>query len=70
MIQVDKDIPIPERRVRRVYPYAELEVGDSFFLEDAALQQVCNNNLRAGRKYQRKFVAKKENGGVRVWRTV
>ena len=47
MIQVDKDIPVPTRRTRTLYPYESMEVGDSFFLEDMPLQQVCNSNLRA-----------------------
>jgi hypothetical protein len=47
-----------------------MEVGDSFFLEDMPFQQVCNSNLRAAKRYGKKFVARTEDGGVRVWRIV
>jgi hypothetical protein len=70
MIQVDKDIPVPTRRSRTLYPYEEMEVGDSFFLEDMPLQQVCNSNLRAAKRSGKKFSARTEDGGVRVWRIV
>ena len=70
MIQVDKDIPVPTRRSRTLYPYEEMEVGDSFFLEDMPLQQVCTSNLRAGKRSGKKFSARTEDGGVRVWRIV
>ena len=65
-IDVQKDVPVPEARKR--YPYKEMEVGDSFFVEDGGIQNVCNQNYRMGKKLGMSFIARKEGTGVRVWR--
>lgn len=66
-VGLDKDVPLPEARKR--YPYKEMEVGDSFFVEGGGIQNICNQNYRTGKKLGRSFIARKEEGGVRVWRT-
>lgn len=68
-IRVESSIPLPEDRVVRRYPHGEMEVGDSFFIAGVALQVVLNANWRAGKRLQRKFIARKDGEGVRVWRT-
>lgn len=68
-IRVENNIPIPEGKVSRRYPHEDMEVGDSFFIAGVALQVVLNANWRAGKRYERKFIARKEGEGVRVWRT-
>jgi hypothetical protein len=45
-----------------------MEVGESFFVRDGKLQIVCNANWRMGKKLGRKFIARREADGVRVWR--
>ena len=66
-VGLDKDVPLPEARKR--YPYKEMEVGDSFFVEGGGIQNICNQNYRTGKKLGKSFIARKEEGGVRVWRT-
>ena len=66
-LEISKDVPLPPHKRR--YPYSVMEVGDSFFVEGGVLQVVCNNNYRTGKKLERKFIARKEENGVRVWRT-
>ena len=63
---IEKGIPLP---VSVRYPYAEMEVGDSFFrLGDQRLGMFCNLNWRWGKKLHRRYVARKMDGGIRVWR--
>jgi len=66
-IEVDKTVPVPEGKKR--YPYASMEVGDSFFVDSGKLQVVCNANYRASKRLGMQFIARKEPEGVRVWRT-
>ena len=66
-MEVQKDVPIPEARKR--YPYRDMDIGDSFFVDAGGIQNVCNQNYRMGKKLGMSFIARKENGGVRVWRT-
>ena len=70
MIKINKDIPVPNTRVRREYPYDSMEIGDSFHVDGASLAVVCNSNWRHGKKLGMKFIAAKDDTGVRVWRTV
>lgn len=65
-VEISKDVPLPPPRRR--YPYGEMEVGESFLVGGGVLQVVCNANYRAGKRLGRKFIARKEAGGVRVWR--
>ena len=69
-IAIDKDIPTPQTKERNSYPYKVMEVGESFLVPGGKLQVVCNANYRASKKLGRKFIARCEEGGVRVWRTL
>lgn len=66
-VELEKGVPLPVARQK--YPYKEMEVGDSFFVNGGGIQNVCNQNYRMGKKLGMSFIARKENGGVRVWRT-
>jgi len=65
-IAIERDIPLPT--VSFTYPYPDMKIGDSFYIEDVSLQVICNNNYRAGKRLSRKFIARSEGDGVRVWR--
>lgn len=67
-IVIQKDVPVPVKRRGKKYPYDTMDVGDSFFVDTLNIQVVCNLNYRAGKKYERKFIARTEEAGVRVWR--
>ena len=68
-INIQKNIPIPPEKKRNVYPYKNMEIGESFFVPTGKIQIVCNANYRTGKQLGKKFIARKENEGVRVWRT-
>ena len=72
MIAVDKSVPMPERKagknVGMNYPYEQMDVGDSFHVEGVNLQVVLNANYRAGKQLGMKFIARKDDKGIRVWR--
>ena len=67
-IRVEKGVALPVSRVERKYPHEDMEVGDSFFLVGVAMQVVLNANWRARKKLGRRFTARKEGEGIRVWR--
>jgi len=68
-IEVEKNIPIPPEKKRNVYPYKSMEIGESFFIPTGKIQIVCNANYRTGKQLGKKFIARKEKEGCRVWRT-
>jgi hypothetical protein len=66
-IAIEKNIPTPPKR--NIYPYRQMDVGDSFLVPEARIQIVCNNNYRFSKLTGMKFIARREGIGVRVWRT-
>ena len=74
MYQIEKDVPVAPKRGGRggEYPFAAMEIGDSFFVPgDAHRTQyrvssaVSHYAARTGRK----FTTRRVEGGVRCWRT-
>lgn len=70
-VPIDKGVPIPPDgecfRRRYTYPWADLQIGDSFLMPDASSgsAQAYTRGLRDGRTYTTRLV----EGGLRVWRT-
>lgn len=71
MIPIDKGIEMPPRHTGhgrpRKYPWREMLVGDSFFTERPR-DKFSPSVVRAGKLYGRKFSARVEGAGTRVWR--
>jgi len=67
--KIEKSVPLPSPNEKISYPFKQMEVGDSFFVPEEKVgsmrQCLWKNRLRLGFS----FVTRKENGGVRVWRT-
>ena len=74
MLQIEKGIPLPERKFfgEPAYPYNQMEVGDSFMLphEDSnkAVARLSSTAAAYGKRAQMKFSVRKVEGGARVWR--
>lgn len=76
---VEKGIPMPRKLMADTYPFATMDVGDSFLIECAPAEwqrQQCKIREYAVRwvrkspeAAQHKFSCRKVEGGVRVWRT-
>jgi hypothetical protein len=76
MITIDKGIPVPTMRIRpSKYPWADMDVGDSFLVEATAEEMkarsasISRGATAAAKQLGRKFTVRKVDGGVRVWRT-
>lgn len=69
MIKIDKGIPIPKIIVED-FPLKQMNIGDSFFVVDISTVKILNiiNTWKLKNKSDYKFTAKKQPGGVRVWR--
>lgn len=66
--KVEKDIPIPEHgRTKHKFPFAEMDVSDSFFIPDTNTNRI-GNAYTAAKKANIKITIKAEGTGVRVWR--
>jgi hypothetical protein len=58
----------------RIYPFDKMEIGDSFFVESNNVNQTRNSlgaccyNYVKRNDPEKKFMVRKVEGGVRVWR--
>ena len=74
MIKIDKEIPMPESRSTgtSIYPFEDLEVGDSFFAPGKSRAQMDNacGHWRKKKGWKFTIEGRTENDviGARVWR--
>lgn len=71
MIQIEKNIPIPEnaRRGRPSYPWADMDIGDSFFVPSVTKKSAKSTCRHASLRHEpMKFICHDVEGGVRAWR--
>lgn len=74
MVKIEKGIPLPTAQSK--YPFATMEIGDSFAVEiksDAAPSRVSTYAHVAGKRLGMKFTVRTVTEGskkmIRVWRT-
>lgn len=68
MLEIEKNLPLPKERLRNSYPFNQMDIGDSFLVPEGKMQVVLNANYRASKQLGMKFIARKDTGGIRVWR--
>ena len=64
-IKIETGFPVPIR-TRAKYPWAEMKVGDSFFVPVKVPSDINITGARLNTGF--KFVRRTVDGGVRVWR--
>ena len=72
-IAIDRDVPLPDVRVRSVYLHDKCEgVGMSLVVpvvdRRKTLQNVLNANYRAWKRLGWKFCARTQGDEIRIWR--
>ena len=72
-MKIERGIPIPgaPARVGRPakYPYQSMEPGDSVFIAGGKIGgPAYSSALQTGARKGWKFVGRKEDGGIRIWR--
>lgn len=69
MYEIDKGIAIPDPRTNGcIYPWDDMEIGDSFIVPPEKDKSIHATKSAAGKRYGKKFIARKVDGGTRVWR--
>jgi hypothetical protein len=72
MYKVEKNVPIPPKG-RTIgpykYPFAYMEVGDSFFVKNGNPKRISVSCRGYTIRKSGKFCCRTVPGGVRVWRT-
>ena len=69
MYQIDKGVPTPGKEIK--YPFARMDVGDSFFIpggNSSSRGGIYQSARNAGVKVSMRQVEESGVKGVRVWR--
>jgi hypothetical protein len=67
-IVIEKDVPLPASAKWSKYPFAEMEIGDSFVVPRERHEQLRSASSWAGRRHGRKFTIRIVGEQVRCWR--
>lgn len=70
MINIDKDVPFPERKKPTTagnlkYPWKEMQVGDSILTD---IKDGSSYASTVAKKLGFKMTSRKEGSGTRIWR--
>jgi hypothetical protein len=67
---IEKNVPHAVA-VRTTYPFAKMDVGDSFFVPYGPdTEKIISAASYSGKRNGRKFSIRKTDGGKRVWRVL
>lgn len=68
-MQIDTDVPIPMSKRSRKYPFLDMSVGDSVYFEEEDINgKAYRAAMSTGTRHDLRFVARRENKGIRIWR--
>jgi hypothetical protein len=68
-IPIDKGVPLPKGRREPKYPWASMEVGDSFFVPGTISTSAATAaSKRLGFGFVRRSVVENGVAGIRFWR--
>lgn len=68
-IKIDKDVPLPPRGNMPADILAQMDIGDSVFIDSIAQGNNAASRARVyGHRHGKKFAQRQVNGGVRIWR--
>lgn len=68
--KIEKGIPVPAKGTGRasMYPWDDMEIGDSFFVKGKKSSALSATTKRIAKTRGFKFTVRQLEGGVRVWR--
>lgn len=78
-MKIEKGIPAPKQKNTSKYPFADMEVGDSVYVDgqrssynqavkDGAKFSALPTAHQYGKRSGKKFTGRNEGSGVRIWR--
>lgn len=65
---IEKGVPLPANFRRDRYPFGAMEVGDSFAVPTRKVRAAISSASQHGKRTGRKYVSRKSDDGIRIWR--
>jgi hypothetical protein len=68
-MKIETDVPLPESSRARKYPFLEMSVGESVYFDGEEVNgRAYRAAMSTGRRHNQKYVARREDNGLRIWR--
>jgi hypothetical protein len=71
-MKIETDVPLPESSRARKYPFLEMDVGESVYFDGEEVNgrayRAAMSTGRVGVTIIWKYVARREDNGLRIWR--
>tara|TARA_R110000764_G_scaffold22994_1_gene56697 strand:- start:107 stop:319 length:213 start_codon:yes stop_codon:yes gene_type:complete len=68
-MNIQKNVPMPTSKRSRKYPFLDMAVGDSVFFDGEEVNgKAYRAAMSTGTRHDLRFVARRENNGLRIWR--
>jgi hypothetical protein len=68
-MNIQKDVPMPTSKRSRKYPFLDMAVGDSVYFEEEDINgKAYRAAMSTGTRHSLRFVARREDNGIRIWR--
>jgi hypothetical protein len=68
-MKIETDVPVPMSTRSRKYPFLDMQVGESIWFDEQVNGRAYRSALSTGTRHNLKFVARKEDSGIRIWRS-
>jgi len=68
-MKIETDIPVPVSTRSRKYPFLDMQVGESIWFDEQVNGRAYRSALSTGTRHNLKFIARKEDSGIRIWRS-
>lgn len=65
--KIEKGIKVPQKKSSK-YPFADMVVGDSFFVPSANVNSARVNGYKYAKENRIKILVRDCEGGARIWR--
>jgi hypothetical protein len=68
-MKIETDIPLPKSSRARKYPFLDMAVGNSVYFDGEDVNgRAYRAAMSTGKRHDQKFVARREDNGLRIWR--
>jgi hypothetical protein len=69
-MQIETDVPLPEFLRSTKYPFSHMNINESvFFVGEDINGRAYRAAMTCGARHKKRFIARRENDGIRVWRS-
>jgi hypothetical protein len=68
-MQIETNVPLPEFVRSTKYPFSHMEVNESVYFPQEINGKAYRAAMACGTRHNKRFIVRRENDGIRIWRS-